>query len=56
MTDYGHDLWFGANLIPSNQDPDDVIGLSELADRFGLDLLTFRTTRTSPGSSTPGRC
>jgi len=42
MTDYGHDLWFGANLIPSNQDPDDVIGLSELADRVGLDLLTFQ--------------
>src|SRR5262245_66249283 len=42
MADYGHDLWFGANLVPSNQDADDVIGLSELADRVGLDLLTFQ--------------
>src|SRR5262245_16645739 len=42
MPDYGHDLWFGANLVPSNEDPDDVLGLSELADRVGLDLLTFQ--------------
>jgi len=42
MPDYGHDLWFGANLVPSNQESDDVIGLSELADRVGLDLLTFQ--------------
>src|SRR5262245_4785266 len=42
MPDYGHDIWFGANLVPSNEDPDDVLGLSELADRVGLDLLTFQ--------------
>lgn len=42
MSDYGHDLWFGANLVPLNQDPDEIIGLSELSDRLGLDLLTFQ--------------
>jgi alkanesulfonate monooxygenase SsuD/methylene tetrahydromethanopterin reductase-like flavin-dependent oxidoreductase (luciferase family) len=42
MPDYGHDLWFGANPVPRNEDPDAVVGLAELADRIGLDLLTFQ--------------
>jgi alkanesulfonate monooxygenase SsuD/methylene tetrahydromethanopterin reductase-like flavin-dependent oxidoreductase (luciferase family) len=42
MPDYGHDLWFGANPVPYNQDPDAIVGLSELSDRLGLDVLTFQ--------------
>ena len=41
MPDYGHELWFGANPVPSNQD-DSAVELAELADRSGLDLVTFQ--------------
>jgi alkanesulfonate monooxygenase SsuD/methylene tetrahydromethanopterin reductase-like flavin-dependent oxidoreductase (luciferase family) len=41
MSDYGHDLQFGAFIIPSNQTFDTVIELSVLADQRGLDLVTF---------------
>jgi Luciferase-like monooxygenase/Hemerythrin HHE cation binding domain len=42
MPDYGHDLWFGANLIPSHDSQDATVELAELADQVGLDLVTFQ--------------
>lgn len=42
MTDYGHDLLFGAFITPSSQDPEGVLGLTQLAERAGLDLATFQ--------------
>ena len=42
MPDYGHDLWFGANLIPAHDGQDRAVELAELADRVGLDLVTFQ--------------
>jgi hypothetical protein len=42
MPDYGHDLWFGANLIPSHDSQAATVELAELADRAGLDLVTFQ--------------
>jgi Luciferase-like monooxygenase/Hemerythrin HHE cation binding domain len=42
MPDYGHDLWFGANPTPSNQDRDSTVALAELAERVGLDVVTFQ--------------
>jgi alkanesulfonate monooxygenase SsuD/methylene tetrahydromethanopterin reductase-like flavin-dependent oxidoreductase (luciferase family) len=42
MPDYGHDLMFGANVIPSSRDVAETVGLAQLADRAGLDLITFQ--------------
>lgn len=42
MTDYGHDLLFGSFITPSRKDVESVLGLSDLVDRSGLDLLTFQ--------------
>jgi alkanesulfonate monooxygenase SsuD/methylene tetrahydromethanopterin reductase-like flavin-dependent oxidoreductase (luciferase family) len=42
MPDYGHDLLFGTFITPSNQHADAVVGLAELTDRVGLDLVTFQ--------------
>jgi alkanesulfonate monooxygenase SsuD/methylene tetrahydromethanopterin reductase-like flavin-dependent oxidoreductase (luciferase family) len=42
MTDYGHDLLFGAFITPSAADPDQVVGLTRLAEASGLDLATFQ--------------
>ncbi|GII94124.1 LLM class flavin-dependent oxidoreductase [Sinosporangium siamense] len=42
MTDYGHDLLFSANLIPSSEHPDTVVALARLAEEAGLDLVTFQ--------------
>jgi alkanesulfonate monooxygenase SsuD/methylene tetrahydromethanopterin reductase-like flavin-dependent oxidoreductase (luciferase family) len=42
MPDYGHDLMFGANVIPSSRDAAETVGLAQLADRAGLDLITFQ--------------
>ncbi|MEV4110360.1 LLM class flavin-dependent oxidoreductase [Nonomuraea sp. NPDC049695] len=42
MPDYGHDLLFGANIVPSAQQADTVVALSQLAERAGLDLVTFQ--------------
>ncbi|GAA3718531.1 LLM class flavin-dependent oxidoreductase [Nonomuraea antimicrobica] len=42
MTDYGHDLLFSANLIPSSEHPDTVVALAGLAEQAGLDLVTFQ--------------
>ena len=42
MTDYGHDLRFGAFITPNAADADRVLELARLADREGLDLVTFQ--------------
>ena len=39
MGDYGHELWFGAFLTPEARQADQIVGLAQLADRLGLDLL-----------------
>lgn len=42
MPDYGHELMFGANVIPSSRDAAETVGLAQLADRAGLDAVTFQ--------------
>lgn len=42
MTDYGHDLLFGTFLTPQNRCPQDEVGLAQLTERAGLDLVTFQ--------------
>ncbi|WP_432970942.1 LLM class flavin-dependent oxidoreductase [Dactylosporangium sp. CA-233914] len=42
MPDYGHRLRFAANLIPSAQDASEVVALARVAERAGLDLVTFQ--------------
>jgi hypothetical protein len=42
MPDYGHDLLFSANLVPHAQHADTVVALAQLAERAGLDLVTFQ--------------
>lgn len=42
MADYGHELSFGVFITPLNQRPGDVVALARLADRAGLDLVTFQ--------------
>jgi alkanesulfonate monooxygenase SsuD/methylene tetrahydromethanopterin reductase-like flavin-dependent oxidoreductase (luciferase family) len=42
MTDYGHELRFGAFLTPTNDRPQDVVELARLSERAGLDLVTFQ--------------
>ncbi len=42
MTDYGHDLLFGAFITPVNQPPTQAVDLAVTADRAGLDLVTFQ--------------
>ncbi|NUP63637.1 MAG: LLM class flavin-dependent oxidoreductase [Nonomuraea sp.] len=42
MPDYGHDLMFSANLTPSAGQADEVVALARLAERAGLDLVTFQ--------------
>src|SRR4051794_15051784 len=39
MSDLGHELWFGAFLTPDAAQADTIIGLAQLADELGLDLL-----------------
>ncbi|MZG15161.1 LLM class flavin-dependent oxidoreductase, partial [Streptomyces sp. SID5914] len=40
MPDYGHDLLFGAVLVPSAAHADDAVALARVADRAGLDLVS----------------
>ncbi|WP_392668471.1 LLM class flavin-dependent oxidoreductase [Streptomyces sp. LN785] len=40
MPDYGHDLLFGAVLVPSAGHADDAVALARVADRAGLDLVS----------------
>jgi alkanesulfonate monooxygenase SsuD/methylene tetrahydromethanopterin reductase-like flavin-dependent oxidoreductase (luciferase family) len=42
MSDYGHDLEFGVFVTPASQDADTVLELATLADRAGLDLVSFQ--------------
>jgi len=42
MTDYGHELEFGVFVTPSSQQPQAVVGLAQLADQAGIDLVTFQ--------------
>ena len=42
MSDRGHPLRFGVFITPSAGDADRVVALAELADRAGLDLVTFQ--------------
>ncbi len=42
MTDYGHDLLFGAFITPAAQQPERVVALTQLAEQVGLDLATFQ--------------
>jgi alkanesulfonate monooxygenase SsuD/methylene tetrahydromethanopterin reductase-like flavin-dependent oxidoreductase (luciferase family) len=41
MTDYGHDLRFGAMLMPSGDQAREVLALAELTERAGLDLVSL---------------
>ncbi|MFF3755251.1 LLM class flavin-dependent oxidoreductase [Streptomyces sp. NPDC002018] len=41
MTDYGHDLVFGALLEPPNDRPQDVLALAELIEAVGLDVVSL---------------
>lgn len=42
MTDYGHDLLFGSFLTPGNAAPERVVGLAQVSEAAGLDLVTFQ--------------
>ncbi|HEV7639450.1 MAG TPA: LLM class flavin-dependent oxidoreductase [Gaiellaceae bacterium] len=42
MSDYGHALEFGVFISPAAQAAEDVVALATLADRTGLDLVTFQ--------------
>ncbi|MFD6679584.1 LLM class flavin-dependent oxidoreductase [Micromonospora parva] len=42
MTDYGHDLLFGAFITPAAQQARQVVDLAVTADRAGLDLVSFQ--------------
>lgn len=42
MTDYGHDLLFGAFVTPTARPPQQAVELAVAADRAGLDLVTFQ--------------
>lgn len=41
-TDYGHDLLFGTFVTPVNQPPQHAVEQAVVADRAGLDLVTFQ--------------
>lgn len=42
MPDYGHPLEFGVFVTPSNEQPQQVVELAVLAERLGLDLVSFQ--------------
>lgn len=42
MTDYGHDLLFGTFITPTAQPAQHAVDLAMVADRVGLDLVTFQ--------------
>ncbi|MHA4818725.1 LLM class flavin-dependent oxidoreductase [Streptomyces aculeolatus] len=42
MPDYGHDLRFGINPVPSSRDPQATVALAQLSERAGADLVTFQ--------------
>ena len=42
MTNYGHDLLFGAFITPANNPPMHAVDMAVVADKAGLDLATFQ--------------
>jgi alkanesulfonate monooxygenase SsuD/methylene tetrahydromethanopterin reductase-like flavin-dependent oxidoreductase (luciferase family) len=42
MSDYGHDLEFGVFITPASQGAETVVALASVADRAGLDLVSFQ--------------
>lgn len=42
MPDYGHDIRFGVNLIPSARHTRDIMKLAKLADELKLEYVTFQ--------------
>jgi alkanesulfonate monooxygenase SsuD/methylene tetrahydromethanopterin reductase-like flavin-dependent oxidoreductase (luciferase family) len=42
MTDYGHDLRFGAFVTPTARPPQQAVELAVHSERVGLDLVTFQ--------------
>lgn len=42
MPDYGHPLRFGSFITPVNQPAARAVGLSQLSEDLGLDLVTFQ--------------
>jgi alkanesulfonate monooxygenase SsuD/methylene tetrahydromethanopterin reductase-like flavin-dependent oxidoreductase (luciferase family) len=42
MSDYGHELEFGVFMTPAGRAAENVVALAMLADRTGLDLVTFQ--------------
>jgi alkanesulfonate monooxygenase SsuD/methylene tetrahydromethanopterin reductase-like flavin-dependent oxidoreductase (luciferase family) len=42
VADYGHDLLFGTFITPQNAEPQAPVALARLAERAGLDLVTFQ--------------
>ena len=42
MTDYGHDPIFGVFITPTARQPRQAVALAQLAERVGLDLVTFQ--------------
>ena len=47
--DYGHELLFGTFLTPAAQRPHHAVELAVVADRAGLDLVTFQDHPYQPG-------
>ena len=49
MSDFGHELAFGSFLTPAAGDPEAVVGLAQLSEQLGLDLVTFQDHPYQPG-------
>ena len=49
MTDYGHPLDFGLFATPTSRTPHTAVELAMVADREGLDLITFQDHPHLPG-------
>ena len=49
MTDYGHDLLFGAFVTPDAREHEHVLALALAAEDFDLDVLTFQDHPYQPG-------
>jgi alkanesulfonate monooxygenase SsuD/methylene tetrahydromethanopterin reductase-like flavin-dependent oxidoreductase (luciferase family) len=49
VTDYGHDLLFGAFITPGAQEPRLAVALAQFAEQAGLDLATFQDHPYQPG-------
>ena len=47
--DYGHELLFGTFIMPAAQRPHHAVELAVVADRAGLDLVTFQDHPYQPG-------